>query len=193
MAIKTFTTGEVLTASDTNTFLANAGLVYIDGGSVSGQATLSKDGVFTTTYTNYRLTVTAIKLSTADRAVRINFRANGSTNTTNVYDYAYRGLRSNGNNGDTWNAAGTFAEVGVYISQFPDLELGSFTLDIMNPKATGRTFGHSNAMGYESGAFQARNGSLVYNGDTSFDGFHISLSGTGNISFNWRLYGYRQA
>ena len=29
MAIKTFTTGEVLTASDTNTYLANAGLVYI--------------------------------------------------------------------------------------------------------------------------------------------------------------------
>jgi hypothetical protein len=29
MAIKTFTTGEVLTASDTNTYLANAGLVFV--------------------------------------------------------------------------------------------------------------------------------------------------------------------
>jgi hypothetical protein len=28
MAIKTFTTGEVLTASDTNTYLANSGLVF---------------------------------------------------------------------------------------------------------------------------------------------------------------------
>jgi hypothetical protein len=29
MAIKTFTTGEVLTAADTNTYLANSGLVYV--------------------------------------------------------------------------------------------------------------------------------------------------------------------
>ena len=30
MAIKTFTTGEVLTASDTNTYLNNGGLVFIN-------------------------------------------------------------------------------------------------------------------------------------------------------------------
>ncbi len=29
MAVKTFTTGEVLTAADTNTYLNNGGLVYI--------------------------------------------------------------------------------------------------------------------------------------------------------------------
>ena len=29
MAVKTFSTGEVLTASDTNTYLNNGGLVYI--------------------------------------------------------------------------------------------------------------------------------------------------------------------
>jgi hypothetical protein len=35
MAIKTFTTGEVLTASDTNTYLANSGLVVM-GATVTG-------------------------------------------------------------------------------------------------------------------------------------------------------------
>ena len=27
---------------------------------------------------------------------------------------------------------------------------------------------------------------------TSFDGFRISLSGSGNIAFEWQLYGYRK-
>jgi hypothetical protein len=54
MAIKTFTTGEVLTAADTNTYLANSGLVFVKSttvGSGVGSATLSS--CFSATYDNY--------------------------------------------------------------------------------------------------------------------------------------------
>lgn len=67
MAIKTFTTGEVLTAADTNTYLANSGLVAMAPSSVSGTgvtlsgatvtiaaaSTASIIGCFTNDYTNY--------------------------------------------------------------------------------------------------------------------------------------------
>jgi hypothetical protein len=193
MAIKTFTTGEVLTASDTNTYLANSGLTYITGGTQSGSTALNVDGVFTSTHTNYRLVMTNIETATADRAIRINFRTSGTTNINAAYDYAYRGLRSNGTSGDTSLASQTFAEIGVFIGGFANLALGSASIDINSPQASKRTHGLSNASGFESGYFQFRNGGLVFNDTTSFDGFRISLNSTGNVAFEWQLYGYRKA
>jgi hypothetical protein len=59
MAVKTFTTGEVLTASDTNTYLANSGLVYITSATIgSGVSTVTINNCFSSTYDNYFITVT---------------------------------------------------------------------------------------------------------------------------------------
>lgn len=58
MAIKTFTTGEVLTASDTNTYLANAGLVYVTSTTVgSAVSSVTISNCFSSTYDNYRILV----------------------------------------------------------------------------------------------------------------------------------------
>lgn len=54
MAVKTFTTGEVLTASDTNTYLANSGLDYVSGATFSNATTVDITG-FTTTYSMYHV------------------------------------------------------------------------------------------------------------------------------------------
>ena len=56
MAIKTFTTGEVLTASDTNTYLANSGLVYVKSQTVgSGVGSVTVSSAFSTDYDNYKV------------------------------------------------------------------------------------------------------------------------------------------
>lgn len=58
MAIKTFTTGEVLTAADTNTYLANSGLVFVKSqtiGSAVGSVTVT--GAFSSTYDNYKILI----------------------------------------------------------------------------------------------------------------------------------------
>jgi hypothetical protein len=56
MAVKTFTAGEVLTAADTNTYLANSGLVFIKSQAVSGTpTTLTISNVFSSTYDNYKI------------------------------------------------------------------------------------------------------------------------------------------
>lgn len=57
MAVKTFTSGEVLTASDTNTYLANSGLVYITSTTVGTAVTsVAVNNCFSSTYDNYRIT-----------------------------------------------------------------------------------------------------------------------------------------
>ena len=56
MAIKTFTTGEVLTAADTNTYLANSGLVYVAGATFTGAGTFDVTG-FSSSYLFYHLEI----------------------------------------------------------------------------------------------------------------------------------------
>lgn len=191
MPIKTFSTGEVLTASDTNAFLANAGLVYVTGGTQSGSTALNVDNCFTSTYQNYRLVVDQINLQTAGSAIRLQFRAGGSTNATNSYNYAYRGFRANSTTYDTAAQNLTFCEVGVYIDTGA-VELGSFISDIFSPQLAKRTRALSSGQGFE-GASGWRNGGFEFYGTNSFDGFRISLSGSGNVSFTWAVYGYRIA
>ena len=60
MAIKTFTTGEVLTASDTNTYLANSGLVFIKQQTVGNAvASVTVSSAFSADYDNYKITYSA--------------------------------------------------------------------------------------------------------------------------------------
>ena len=59
MAIKTFTSGEVLTASDTNTYLANSGLVYVKSQTVgTGVSSVQVTSAFSTDYDNYKIIYT---------------------------------------------------------------------------------------------------------------------------------------
>ena len=64
MAIKTFTTGEVLTASDTNTFLANAGLVYVAGGTFSSATQFEITGI-SSSYIYYKAVFSMTSSATA--------------------------------------------------------------------------------------------------------------------------------
>ena len=193
MAIKSFTTGEVLTASDTNLYLNNGGLVYITGGSVAAGTILTADSVFTSTYENYRLVITQVQIGTAGRALRLNYRASGAINNTTNYDYAYNGYKASGVTNNAAGTSQTFAEVGVYIDTYANARLGSCSIDIYAPQvATSQTMATSIAQGLE-GAIFYRSGGFWQSQVTSFDGFQITLSSTGTMTFNWRLYGYRQA
>ena len=68
MAIKTFTTGEVLTASDTNTYLNDSGLVLITSGitvsSAGGTAATVANGTVTVGTSNTSVTVSSAFSST---------------------------------------------------------------------------------------------------------------------------------
>lgn len=59
MAIKTFTAGAVLTAADTNTYLANSGLVYVTSATVgTAVSSVTVSSAFSSTYDNYKIIYT---------------------------------------------------------------------------------------------------------------------------------------
>lgn len=55
MAVKTFTSGEILTASDTNAYLANALHVYVGGSTFTNQASVTYSNVFTSAFNQYKI------------------------------------------------------------------------------------------------------------------------------------------
>jgi hypothetical protein len=57
MAVKTFTS-EILTSSDTNTYLANSGLVYVASTTFSGSSGVEMQNCFSSTYENYEVHLT---------------------------------------------------------------------------------------------------------------------------------------
>jgi hypothetical protein len=82
MAIKTFTTGELLTASDTNTYLANSGLVFIKQQTIGNAVTsVVVTDAFSATYDAYQFIVTG---GTASGNGVATFRL-GTTATANYY------------------------------------------------------------------------------------------------------------
>lgn len=77
MAIKTFTTGEVLTAADTNTYLTNSGLVYVASTTFSASSGVEMSNCFSSTYDNYEIHTTYY----GSTGTNTSFRMMTGTNT----------------------------------------------------------------------------------------------------------------
>lgn len=77
MAIKTFSAGSVLTTSDTNTYLANSGLVYVTQVTVgSGVSSVTVSNCFSSTYDNYQIVYTG---GTGSASADISLQLSGAT------------------------------------------------------------------------------------------------------------------
>ena len=85
MAVKTFTT-EVLTSADTNTYLANSGLVYVTSATVGTTvSTVAVANCFSTTYDNYKIIYSGgVGSTTSDLRLVL-----GSTITVYAYGLIY--------------------------------------------------------------------------------------------------------
>jgi len=79
MAIKTFTSGSVLTAADTNTYLANAGLVFVKSQTVgTGVSSVQVTSAFSTDYDNYKVIYTGgVASASSDLRLTIGASATG--------------------------------------------------------------------------------------------------------------------
>lgn len=189
MAIKTFTTGEVLTASDTNTYLANAGLVHIKTATVTNAADSGTtwQSIFNSTYNAYRIVCHTLTAATNGANVRLSFYYSTSTEQTTTY---YSGVNQA-------SYAGTNAVVAVNNGAY--IQLGSaadsigstaFALDIYNVGSSGRASVAIQYIDGYNGGF-ASGGGLVATTRT-YDGMKFIMS-SGNISMTASLYGYRKA
>ena len=199
MAIKTFTTGEVLTASDTNTYLANSGLVLINPTSVtngtvtSGQGTVrvagtattvTINGVFSATYEDY-LIVSKLSFTGGDAVIQM---ATGGTPANTNYNYSMMQAYDGAGVTTTRTTAATshiFMSNGGGVYQ-------SCTVDLFQPFLAQPTLLQVNNL-RNDGAYTVPANYLWYGNHstaTSYDGFRITAGGnmTGTIAvFGRRL------
>ena len=181
MAVKTFTTGEVLTAADTNTYLNNGGLVYIKsqtiGTAVASQAVTN---AFSANFDNYKIVVQGGSASTSAGYLTLQL---GSTVANYRFDYIFG------------NLAGTLGSVGsVGSANFPYVGFKSGSLmasiEVVGAYTASMTmiFCPAGQTGNNMGPFTG-----VQIDATSFTGFTIGAS-TGTMTGGTiTVYGYRKA
>jgi hypothetical protein len=190
MAIKTFTTGEVLTASDTNTYLANSGLVYITSAALTGP-TNSFSNVFSSTYDAYRVVITNLNNSTGTtRVMGLRFRTTSDDSSANYFYGLYGFYAATPFN--TGSSGSVSADIGSLSSGGNNG--GSITLDICNPNLAFTTTYSGFQSAYQSNILAIAMRSLFggMNTTTQYTGFTVFVS-TDNLSGNVTVYGYRKA
>jgi len=182
MAVKTFT-NEQLTASDTNTYLANAGLVYITQATVgSAVSSVTISNVFSSTYDNYRISIAGITPSATD-----SFRLRLGSSTTGHYGSMYY---------DSWDGAATGTlRVGnagsVYISlDEASSKTSSVIFDVVAPNLAQAT--------QMSGTWTGRGYSGWFGGlqssSTQYTSFVLLPDGAGTFTGGTiTVFGYRKA
>jgi hypothetical protein len=181
MAIKTFTTGEVLTASDTNTYLANSGLVFIKQqtvGATVGSVTVSD--AFSATYENYKITYTAGVSSTAGTALAMTLGATvtGYYSSINAVSYATSGVIPIGSN----NTA-NFTYAGIARSNYSHVNIDLFSPFTAQRTTVSGPFINSDASGIFAG---------FLDNTTSYTAFTLT-PGSGTITGGIiTVYGYRK-
>jgi hypothetical protein len=181
MAIKTFTTGEVLTASDTNTYLANSGLVYITEATLgSGVTSVSVANCFDATYDNYLIQMSG---GTGSANTVANFRL-GATVSGYRYSFIYT----------SWNStvSGNGSTTSTTIQYVGSLQTSGSTasITVMSPylATPTRVVADGSSLSNYSGTAQG-----FEPNSTSYTGFTIladSGTRTGGIV---TVYGFRKA
>ena len=169
--------------------VAHSGLVLLSGNTLSGSTGVTVDDVFTSTYTNYKVTISWNASHSSTSTCHIVLRAGGSDDTNSKYTSGVRTFRINSNNefetrndvqSDGWDLAGIDATQ-------TDNQL-SRELTIFSPQVSRRT-GFSGTgvtdevtnqqMMYLGGAFEDT---------TSFDGITIKPA-AGTVSGQVNIYG----
>jgi len=189
MAIKTFTTGEVLTASDTNTYLANSGLVYITSTSATSGTSLSINNCFTSTYTSYQIVVTRASVTTSVTGFYLRLRASGTDTSANYYnirtgyDYGTTAIATSAVNN------GTQFELGL----IADTTNSACIIDIHNPQTALKTTCSSKGADSRTTGYGNLTSGGMLNNTTSYDGFTILSSPLTIAQLDVTIYGFRKA
>jgi hypothetical protein len=184
MAIKTFTTGEVLTAADTNTYLANSGLVFIKSDTITSGTSKEITGVFSSTYKNYMIKINNFNTT---NPVGLSMRVGPASNNTGYYfggvvvSFSTTAVSGEaGNNISDWS----IGAVGTGTA-------GSSTIEIFSPFETTQTSYTSSSSDSRVGGAGCRNYSGFQNNSNSYSSFTLLIGAHAFLSCNVDVYGYR--
>lgn len=189
MAVKTFTTGEVLTAADTNTYLGNAGWVYVNSVAVgSGVTTVALTNAFNTTYDAYKIVYTGggtMTSSSADSQLALQVGNGGTWLATNYYATVLYVIRASNT---VARAAGSenSTTLNWFGGGFTDGAFGEMTL--FDPFKTVKTHYVGQAYAQWGDAGQGTTSGFI-NNSTSYADVRMIVTGTGTVT-GGRLYSY---
>ena len=181
MAIKTFTTGEVLTASDTNTYLANSGLVYVAGASFSGAVSFDVTG-FTSDYLLFQLemSIAAVGASGVTGVIYSGATARNTLYYGSTFFSSYLGTSGIQ---DTRNGAANFY-LGDVTASIP----GLYSCCV---RGVGNAQFATTIHGFDSNNSRNLTGAYSnYAATNSFD--KIRFTGASNLNGSWSLMGVRK-
>lgn len=183
MAVKTFTAGDVLTASDTNTYLANPGLVFVKETTFASSATWDFTSAFSSTYRNYVLVITSASASAGGAIVYTQMLSGTTPNTAASY--------ASYESGNTWAGVADNTSFGTTATAWFAVRSDSFffsTMTLYSPNlAIYTSFSSEGVDAAES--WQARGYHAV---NTSYDGIRFYRS-SGSMSGTVTCYGIRIA
>lgn len=189
MAVKTFAVGELVTASDANTYLANSGLVYVTEIDFATSTSVNVDQCFTDIYTNYKILVNFTAAS-ANCSIFLRMRAAGSTNA--LAQYTWGGFISY--SGSSILAATTSGggATGWVITELDTTYYPNTpsTIELMSPKAAFRTAIFSSGFTPVNPQSYYRHLGGLMSVTTAYDGFSLVPS-AGNVTGTVTVYGYR--
>lgn len=188
MAVKTFSTGEVLTASDTNTYLNNGGLVYVKQVSFTSAADSGTNfqSIFSSTYDSYKIVCHSLTAATNGAIPRMTFYYGTNTEQTSGYYSAVTNSIFNGTSNLTSVNNGAYISLGAAADNIGD---SGFAIDILGVGSAGKGTVTIQYVDAYNGSF-ASGGGLVSVSQT-YTGVKFFMS-TGNIAMTATVYGYRK-
>ena len=184
MAIKTFTTGELLTASDTNTYLANSGLVYVTEAVFVNAAATTIDGCFSSSAAAYRIVYTQTNC-TANADLRFYYRTSGSDIITSYFWNLWY-TTSTGLSGIENSHSGAYGQISTIGSGSPD------HIAILELENSPRHNMIIQSQGFQSGSRRARQGGCMNDDTSTVTGIKI-FPASGTITGKITIYEYRIA
>lgn len=152
---------------------------------ISGVASQSINDVFSATYENYRIVLTAIVASGGEQNLSFRVRVSGTDLTTSTYLYSEQSL---GANGTSYNNTSTGA-TSIVLGRIGSNGYSSVFCDIAQPFLANRTTTNSASAADGTTTFFKGNGAGLVGNTTSYTGFTFFPSGstlTGKVS----VYGY---
>jgi hypothetical protein len=193
------TTAQVLTADTTvspykvkwaTPAAASSGLTLVSSTSISGATSSSFNSVFTSTYANYRIVISALGgTGTGTSEMSMRFRASGTDTSANYSSQRLYGISTTaGAERDTFGSD----EIWYGSSNPSGPSLSSATMEIFNPQAAVATLFLINSAGRDASGPTVNIVNGSNSATTQFDGFTL-ISNNGNISATVRIYGYQNS
>ena len=185
MAIKTFTTGEVLTASDTNTYLANSGLVYVSSTTFSASTGVEMQNCFSSTYDNYLLNITYYGSASTNTSWQFMSGTNTKDTSATYTRFGYYWTTFINNFNAVSQNFQFFTNHGTTAADYSDGQITVYRPNVsgVRTNATVKSWAADSGLGVYLDTTQPNT--------TQYTGFYLFPS-SGNITGTITVYGFRK-